>query len=367
MTALPPDAERQLIRMRSLEPPVDLVDSIMAEVEATPQIRVGPDFRAVPGLALAAAAVLLALAVLLRLGAPNVGPAPTPVPLDQLPSAGTVQARISIDPGDVPAAFGHGFLWLTNTATGELVRMDPVNGSIASPLAVTEAGSAVPIALTDSALWVSDRRDSTLVELDPASLQERRRVSVDAAISAIAADAANLWLLDEEAEEVLRVDASDGSTTPSIAIQGATSLLVHGGAVWVGNEAGGLVRIDPATEEETGRVDVGVAATDLVAERDSVLVVGGHGEPVVRVDIGSMQVAVRGSPVLAVAAENGRVWAVTASGHLVQLAPGTLQPIAAKALELDAAGTLASAGGSLWTTGLDQAGDAYLLQVTPAP
>lgn len=35
MTVLPPDAERQLIRMRSLEPPVDLVDSIMAEVEAT--------------------------------------------------------------------------------------------------------------------------------------------------------------------------------------------------------------------------------------------------------------------------------------------------------------------------------------------
>ena len=103
MTVLPPDAERQLIRMRSLEPPVDLVDSIMAEVEATPQIRAGPDLRAVSGFVLAAATVLLAMAVLLRLGAPNIGPAPTPVPLDQLPSAGTVEARISVDAGDVPA------------------------------------------------------------------------------------------------------------------------------------------------------------------------------------------------------------------------------------------------------------------------
>ena len=367
MTVLPPDVERQLIRMRSLEPPVDLVDSIMAEVEATPQIRGGPDFRAVSGFVLAAAAVLLAIAILLRLGAPNVGPAPTPVPLDQLPSAGTVDARISVDPSDVPAAFGHGFLWLTNAAAGELVRMDPVNGSIASPLAVTEAGSAVPIALTDAAVWVSDRRDSTMVELDPTTLQERRRVTVNATISAIAGDGADLWLLDEEAGAAVGFDSSDGGTTPSIAVEDAASLLVHGGAVWVGDEGGGLVRIDPATGKETGRVDVGVAVTDLVADGDSVLVLGGHGEPVVRIHIGAMQVAARGIPVLAVAAENGRVWAVTASGHLVELAPRTLQPVAAQALELDAAGTLARGGGSLWTTGLDQAGDAYLIQIAPKP
>ncbi|HEX6014418.1 MAG TPA: hypothetical protein VFY87_22000, partial [Geminicoccaceae bacterium] len=96
-----------------MDPPIDLVDSIMAEVEATPQVRAWPDVRTIASFTLAAAAALLAIVVLLRFGAQNVGPAPTQVPLDELPSAWRLEARISVDANDVPAAFGHGFLWLT--------------------------------------------------------------------------------------------------------------------------------------------------------------------------------------------------------------------------------------------------------------
>jgi streptogramin lyase len=365
MTALPPDAQRYLTRMRSLDPPVELVDSIMAEVEATPQVRSGPDLRAISDFVLAAAAVL-AIAVLLRVGTPNVGPAPTPVALDQLPSAGRVEARISVDASDVPAAFGHGFLWLTNAASGELVRMDPANGSIYSPLVVTEPGSAVPIAITDSAVWVVDRRDGTLVELDPDAMEERRRIPVEGTIAALAADGNDLWLLDVQAGRLARMDSADGSTAPSVVTEGASSLLVHAGAVWVGSETGAVTRIDPASGDETGRVDVGTPVGRLLADGDAVFVVGEPGEPIVRVDIGSMEVAARGTEVLTAAAEGGRVWGV-ASGHLVRLDPQTLQPVAAHLLELDAAGTLATGGGSLWTTGLDEVGDTYLLEVAPTP
>ena len=367
MTALPPDAERQLMRMRSLEPPVDLVDSIMAEVEATPQVRPGPDLRSVSGFVLAAAAALLAIALLLRFGAPDVGPTPSAVPLDQLPSAGSVEARISIEADDVPAAFGHGFLWLTNASTGELVRMDPSNGSISSPLVVTEPGSPMPIALTGSAVWVADRRDASLVELDPATLEERRRIGAEGTIDAMAPDGTDLWLLDEEAGQVFRLDAAAGTTTLSVPIEGASALTVHAGALWVGNAEGAVVRLDSVSGDETGRLDVGIAVRRLFADGDSLFVLGGTGDPLVRIDIGSMELAARGASVQAAVAEDGRAWAVLGSGHLVRLDPATLQPVAADVLGLDAAGTLATGGGSLWTAGLDEAGDAYLLQVRPTP
>lgn len=367
MTALPPNAERHLIRMRSLDPPIDLVDSIMVEVEVTPQVRPGPDLRAASGFVLAAAAVLLAIAVLIRFGAPNVGPAPTPVPLDQLPSAGSVEAQISIDADDVPAAFGHGFLWLTNATSGELIRMDPANGSIYSPLVVTEPGSAVPIAVTDSAVWIADRRDGSLIEVDPASMEERGRIPVEGTIDALAADGEDVWLLDADAGRLGRMASGDGTSTMSVPIDGASALLVHAGAVWVGDESGVLTRIDPVSGDQIGRVDVGTPVRRLLADGDAVFVVGQPGEAISRVEIGAMRVDARGANVLSAAAEGGRVWAVVGSGHLVRLDPDTLQPVAAHLLELDAAGNLASGGGSLWTTGLDEVGDAYLLEVAPAP
>jgi streptogramin lyase len=364
MTALPPDAQRYLVRVRSLKPPIDLVDSIMAEVEATHQVRSDPDLRALADFILAAAAALLAVAVLVRFGVPNVGTSPTPVPLEQLPSVGRVQAQISVDVDDVPAAFGHGYLWLTNAARGELVRMDPANGSIASPLAVSEPGSAVPIALSDTAVWVVDRRDATLVEVDPATLEERDRFPAGGSVRAIAADGSALWLLDDEALELRRFDVAARNVGLTLPIAGS-ALLVHGGTVWVGDNAGALVGIDPTSGVETARVDLGMAVTGLVADGDTILVAGSASDPVIRVDIGSDRVVGRGVSAMAVAAQDGRVWAVLDSGHLVRLDPATLQPVAASDIALVPAGTLAIGGGSLWTTGVDTAGDAYLVQVVP--
>src|SRR5207253_908762 len=122
-----PEAVRYLDRMRSLEPPIDLVDRIMAEVEATPQLRPGlvavPPPMMVAATVAAAAAVLLAFALLVRL-APNVGPAPSPSPGGaRLPTAGTVLHRFPTISTYRPAVVGHGFLWMEDAVRGNLIRV----------------------------------------------------------------------------------------------------------------------------------------------------------------------------------------------------------------------------------------------------
>lgn len=360
---LPADAARYLAAVRRVEQPIDLVDNIMAEVESTPQVSPAPDVRTVSRLILAAAAVLLALAVILRFGAPNVGPAPTPVPLDQLPSAGQLQNRYSIEADDVPSAIGHGFIWLTNRTRGELVRMNPANGSIMTPLQVAEPGDGVTIGLTESSVWVADPRDSTLVELDPVSREERRRVPLSATVSAIATDGAILWVLDAAAGALFRIDTAGPATAETVAVAGS-ALLVHGGWVWVADDGGTLVRLDPANGVETARVEIGMAAEQLVGSGGSILAVA-NGEPLLRIGIGSMSVESRGIPVRAVVSQDGLLWALVQPGHLVRLDPDRLQPVAATPIEIETPDGLAMGEGSIWTTGSDASGWA-LLEFVPA-
>jgi outer membrane protein assembly factor BamB len=318
------------------------------------------DLQTASRLMVAAAAILLALAVVLRFGPPNVGPAPTPVPLDQLPSAGDVVARYSVEADDVPSAFGHGYIWLTNAATGELVRMDPDNGSIATPVQMSEPGAQVALALSDSSVWVADRRDSSVVELDPASLEERRRIPVDASVSAIAPDGTALWLMDRDAERLVRLETTDETIGSPVPIAGS-AILVHGGWLWVSGGDGSLIRLDGSTGAEIGRVGIGMVADRLVASGNSILAVLA-GEAIVRVDIGSMRVGSPGARVLAAISQDGLVWAVLPSGHVVRLDADSMQPVAASTVDLEPTGGLAIGGGWLWAAGLNAAGDASLLK-----
>lgn len=358
---LPANAARHLAAVRRLEAPVDLVDNIMAEVEATPQVRPAPTVQVASGVLLVAAAVLLGIALLLRIGTPNVGPSPTPIPLDELPSAGNVLARISVEAEDVPVAFGHGYLWLTNAATGELVRMDPANGSIASPLQIADPDVGVAIAVSSSAVFIAERGGSTVIELDPASLDERRRMTVSVGVSALASDGTGgLWVLDADAGALIRVDLADGGEDLNVPINGS-ALLVHAGAVWVTDAGGGLVRIDPSSGTETGRTEIGFVADQLVALGDSI-VAAARGQPVVRVRIANMSLEARGPRSLGATAQEGRVWVVTPSGHLARLDADSLQPLTASAIDLEASGPVLVGAGSVWTAGRDAAGDAFLLQ-----
>lgn len=112
---------------------------------------------------------------------------------------------------------GFGSIWTTSSATGRdasILRIDPTTGSVVTRIAAPAGDGERPaIAVGDGAVWigVSDGASGHLLEVDPETNEVVRRLELDAHISAIAAEAGAVWVVDGEGS-LLRVDAHALST-----------------------------------------------------------------------------------------------------------------------------------------------------------
>lgn len=390
---LTPEAARYLDGMRSLRPPVDLVEHVMVEVEATPQERLG--FAGLPrpvlfaAGAVAVAAAVVALAALLQ-SAPNVGPHTTPAPsvseqssLDQLRSAGEVVNRTPVEVDRVPKFFAHGYLWMEDSTSveigpsGELVRFDPTTGEM-DILDLTRRPGGPPNATADkTSVWAVDGFHHELVQIDPGTLTEVRRVRTGTQVRDFAVADGIAWFIDSLRDDVVRLDLASGDVTARVSLQAPAAVLLDGDTLWVGREDGALSRLDAGTGAVQEEFVTRVVAFDLSDAGDAILIYGGI-TGLVRVDksTGVMTVVnalqpgdeIPADDVTAPMSADGRVWATTnASGHLVELDPFSLEPIAALQLGLTSFQGLVAAGDTLLVVGTDSAEDAYLVQVSPTP
>jgi outer membrane protein assembly factor BamB len=399
---LTPEAARYLDGMRSLRPPVDLVEHVMVEIEATPQERLG--LAALPrpvlyaGVAAVAAAVV-ALAVLLRPAPPNVGPQTTPSPeasaqsLDQLPSAGEVVSRTPADVDQVARFFAHGYLWMEDvkldeqTTSGELVRVDPATGAFDVLDVTRRIGLELNAIADETSVWARNDVSLTpsgveiafdeLVEINPESLTEVRRIPTRRQLGDYVVADGVAWFIDALANELVRLDLTGRAETIRVSLPAAAALLLDGDTLWVGREDGALSRLNAATLAKEDEYVTRVVAFDMSDAGDAILIYGGIGG-LARVDKSTGAVTVVnahepgddipadevGAPTYA----GGRVWATThASGHLVELDPVSLEPIAALQLGYTSFQGLVAGGDALWVVGIDSAEDAYLVQLSPTP
>jgi hypothetical protein len=379
---LAPEAARYLDRMRSLDRPIDLVDSIMAEVEATPQLRSW--FAVLPRpviITAAVAAALLAVALLLRFGQPNVGPQPSPsqVPSGQLPSAGTVLNRFPTISTYEPVVVGHGFLWMEDGVRGELIRVDLESGSeTAIDISHGPAGAGVRPAVDETSVWAFDDLTNDLVEIDPESAEEVRRIPIGCCASRVAVAGGIAWLADTAGNgnsRLTRVDLETEEVDLRVPLQATGVLLIDGESLWVGRVDGALTRVNAATGVVEDEVTTQVVAFKLFRIGDTIVIDGGSGGTV-SVDVGSMDVIGRVSQFeggqfdpsvpayTGVAAGDGRLWATNESGQLVELDPASLQPLATLSLDLTELKVVYGAG-SIWIVGTDASGNGVLLQIEP--
>jgi hypothetical protein len=376
---LAPEAARYLDRMRSLERPMELVDSIMGEVRATPQLRSGFAILSRPVIITAAvAAALLAVALLLRFGQPNVGPQPSPsqVPSGQLPSAGTVIDRFPTISTYQPAVVGLGFLWMEDGVRGELIRVDLETGAeTAIDVIHDSSGDALQTTVDQASVWVFDGAKRELVEIDPESAEVVRRVQTGVFSFGYAIRGGFAWLIDLEAGMLIRLDLEAEEEDLRVPLSAPGVLLVDGDSLWLGREDGALTRLNAATGAVEGEVTTQVIAFKLFRIGDAIVIYGAP-SGAVSVDVGSMEVTGHVSQFegnqfdpsepayTGLAAGDGRVWATTESGQLVELDPVSLQPLAALSLDLSELHVVYGAG-SIWAVGADASGNGVLLQVEP--
>jgi YVTN family beta-propeller protein len=189
------------------------------------------------------------------------------------PKSNAVVARLTPDyfrqaaaHGPIGVSFGAGSVWLCEQYSPALVltRLDPQGNQIQAQIAV-ESGSSVTFSCSavtalDHAIWTlsfnylwsssfpEGQPNSVLVtHVDPATNRVIAKISVTGASPYhFAADAHGAWLFVPQ-EALIRVDPQTNQEVGRLALPGVAGLAVGAGAVWVADaQTGTLLRIAPA-------------------------------------------------------------------------------------------------------------------------
>jgi ABC-type transport system substrate-binding protein/DNA-binding SARP family transcriptional activator len=163
------------------------------------------------------------------------------------------------DTGGRPSGIASGFgrLWITDSANGRVLVLDPSTFRIEDqiPLGRDPTG----LAASANGIWVIDPGSGTVSEISSGSHTVVATVPVGASPVAIAAGAGALWVADASSGALSRIDPNTASVVDTISVgQPLTDLAVGLGSVWITSATSGqLIGLDPRTDRVTQAVAIG--------------------------------------------------------------------------------------------------------------
>lgn len=177
---------------------------------------------------------------------------------------------IEVGPGEPAAiAVGDGYAWVPlHGPGGGLARIDAARLEVVDRVELPE--SAFDVALSAESVWVAglDRR---VFEIDAATAEVRRTIDVGAAPRGITSIGDAVWVTLRDDQEVVRIDAGDGTITDRVALDGRPWPIAAGnGAVWVADLDGTISRIDADSTDVTGNANADPQPRGIAITRDAV-------------------------------------------------------------------------------------------------
>ena len=354
---LPEPVRRYFLEVAQMQPPADLLDAAVAEIERTPRIN---RFSALPIFGfVATAAVVIGLLVytFMNPALPDVGDDPTPsaapsatpdptpvpvatlVPIEGLPSAGSVVATYDVGDAGVPVLFAHGSLWLANSATGTLTRMDPDTGEITGSVEVNPDPEHDRYDLNavadDRWVWATGL-DNRLVKIDPQTNEIVERILIETLVYRMVLHDGQIWITDLDAGgHLLRVDAATSEVVADepYALWPA-ALAVTDTEVWMAPyQSDRLNRIDPETAQPIEGFSVAPFTMGILVHGDALYLSGNQERPLERFSLADGAVTAR-VPEMSAAIDGDRLFGLRyADGAFMELDPETLQPRSATLIE----------------------------------
>jgi class 3 adenylate cyclase len=163
-------------------------------------------------------------------------------------------------------------LWI-GTIQGVLRRVDPA-GAVTGERTVT--GGIQLVAASEEGVWVVDQIAEVVVRIDPVSLRRAAPpISLTGSVDAIDVFGDHVWALDFGTGLLTQISIlSDRPVTQVTVPAGATSLDAGLGAVWIGHTDGTITKVDPVTTTAStfAQVDGTIRALAVDAARESIWV-----------------------------------------------------------------------------------------------
>jgi DNA-binding beta-propeller fold protein YncE len=254
-------------------------------------------------------------------------------------------------------AYSHGSLWVGDPDASELLRVDPVTGTIAERISAGDGSFLV--AASGGDLWVSDHLAGTVSRFEPLDGSLVQTIRVGAFPTSVIDRGSALYAVGGPAATVHRIDPRTGHRETVLRFRDELeSIAFTSGSIWLTAYGGHVVqRYDERTGRPVGEIDIGRSAWAL-AETDNRLWVSNRDEGTVSaVDPEGGVVATvalpSGASPFGLWALAGRLWAADADrGILYEIDPALASLVATHELPSPAI-AMAAAGGDVWATSGD--------------
>ena len=213
------------------------------------------------------------------------------------------------------AVAGHGVWVAESSASADQISISRVDPTFDTVRQTAVLGDVVPqsagtFAVSGNGLWVAPYA-GLLTRLSLTSGRPKQQIDPNASPAGVAAGAGAVWVTDNEAGTVTRVDPTGLLKVIPVGTEPA-GIAVGYGAVWVADTGDDTVkRIDPGSQDVTATIGVGAAPLGVTVGAGSVWVANSGAGTVSRIDPASGRVTatitVGGSP-QAIAVAGGRAW-----------------------------------------------------------
>jgi YVTN family beta-propeller protein len=226
-------------------------------------------------------------------------------------------------PGGI--AYGAGATWVTDTAHGLVLRVDPA-GQVIDRIPVGRGPAGVVAGAGE--IWVANEFDNTVSEVNPGTGTVVAIIGVGSGPAGLAYGYGSVWAANVTDATLSRIDPGSGSVTATIPLGSVPAGVAAGnGGIWVASgQAGRLLFVDPRGNRVSRAFRVG-AAPDGVAVGAGTVWVSDPGGIVARLNPVTgrvQQIKVGGSPA-AIAFADGAAWVADGLGSVLRIDPRTHQ------------------------------------------
>ena len=272
--------------------------------------------RDIAGAGAVAVAALIALAVVIATGGDDDASTPKAKPIT------------FSDVSDIAAT--KDALWVTNTARGTVMKLDPETRRNLSP-PIRVGRQPIDIGAREDGVWVGNYEGGNVVRIDPAANQLTGPIETGRGPFGIAVTPNAVWVSNQVERTVTRIDPRTNKVSgrPVLVGRGPRGVAVGEGAVWVANGEGeGVSRFDPSSGVRRARtIRLGRFCHDVAVAAGSVWVTNPNESSVTRIDPDTNRptgtpITVPGGP-STIEYGFGLLWVASEAGSVTRLDPRT--------------------------------------------
>jgi YVTN family beta-propeller protein len=193
-------------------------------------------------------------------------PTETPVPLPPgIVLAGREIATIKVGLFPQQLIVGEGAVWVPNAGSGTISRIDPQTNEIVATIPVGKADPNneifVPSRVTmgNGFIWAAKNDEDSIVQIDPKTNEIIATIRIGVEPFALTVNDGALWVTSRFENSVMRVDVNTQQVVATITgVKDPAAIVVTEDAVWVANHRDDAVtRINPLTNEIVASVSLG--------------------------------------------------------------------------------------------------------------